>query len=884
MGNTIQLVLEVDDRGSAKVAKFSSGLTDQVRKASGGVEQAAGAVGKVRAQCEGLTGIVQRLAAGFAAWKIGDFIKDSTLLSARVETLGVVMERVGANALYSKQEVDGYAAGIKQLGITTEESRQTVVRMIQAHLDLGKASELARVAQDAAVIGNQNSSEALQGLLNGITTLQPEVLRTYGIIVNFEQEYAKFAAAAGRTVESLGAQEKQQIALNAVLGAGAGIAGTYSAAMSTVGKELTSLPRLVAEVEEKVGDLFKPALTVLVHEFSASLKEAGIYLDEAGEPSQRLKELSADLATAVKDGAESVISFAKGVRDLVGVVGPAVPEIAKLLVVGMIADKVITLTRNLGGLRAALLANKELLVFVAAFATADYFERWASGTMKVERETEEARGALQRLQKTLREAQEEERKKSQFEEEANRKFLEDLRGAVEKQNALEAEQERKHNELAKKQAEEDKKYLKSWEDVRETIGRTAYQQQQAALDKEYGAYQRVVEDKTSLERWFTEQKALLAGKESLRIAEEDKQALDTRLQKYQKFYDSVQGLIEKNSETERKHVEKLNALYQQKMDLQRSTAEMVAKLQAPYAPVVSDKERYESQKSGLTDQYLAAMRLEGQEQVAALEQYKQGLAAFAQSWSGGVNESMQTLFGGVQTSITVTGQSVMQSVVSDIEMATQAQQRAIAGMTEEEQKQLTATQAWGKGVAASAREAAAEITKVGGVIAQLEEQIAKMQKVISITGEDHASSVVQQIKNELDALHDKTVTITTYQRTINTDSLDGSAKVTIYDGASGNEISGSSIFPYSQLNLDAGWSPEPKALGTGYIPKTDLYLLHKGEAVTPAAQAGRQLGGVTIAGDLVIQVPAGAAPQRPEDWRLITRQYIIPELQKAGKA
>ncbi len=47
---------------------------------------------------------------------------------------------------------------MKALGITTQESSGIVTRFIQNQLSLADATKLARVAQDAAVIANQNSS------------------------------------------------------------------------------------------------------------------------------------------------------------------------------------------------------------------------------------------------------------------------------------------------------------------------------------------------------------------------------------------------------------------------------------------------------------------------------------------------------------------------------------------------------------------------------------------------------------------------------------------------------------------------------------------------------------------------------------------------------
>ena len=63
---------------------------------------------------------------------------DQAALAARVETLGVVLNVVGRNAGYSAVQMQGYADGVRKMGITTQESLLSVTRMAQAHMDLSK--------------------------------------------------------------------------------------------------------------------------------------------------------------------------------------------------------------------------------------------------------------------------------------------------------------------------------------------------------------------------------------------------------------------------------------------------------------------------------------------------------------------------------------------------------------------------------------------------------------------------------------------------------------------------------------------------------------------------------------------------------------------------
>jgi len=263
MANEVRIVINAD--GSAAIAGFKS-TSDSFRRFESDTGGIIGSLKKYWLELGAtITGVI-------SLYKGLDLVQDSAKLAARVETLGVVMNQIGKNAGYSKAELEAYAEGVRKMGITTQEANQTVIRMMQAHLDLTKSQELARVAQDAAVIGNINSSEALQRLMHGIVTLQPEILRTVGITVEFESAYRQFASSVGRTADSLTSQEKQQIALNLVLERGKDIAGSYEAAMGTVGKLMTSLPRFIEEVKLKFGELFQPAPGIIIEGFVDKLK------------------------------------------------------------------------------------------------------------------------------------------------------------------------------------------------------------------------------------------------------------------------------------------------------------------------------------------------------------------------------------------------------------------------------------------------------------------------------------------------------------------------------------------------------------------------------------------------------------------------------------
>jgi len=202
---------------------------------------------------------------------IKDLISESALLAARVETLGVVVNIIGNNLGYSSDQMTGFVDNVKKMGITTQEAEQSISRMASAQMDLTKAGNLARIAQDAAVIGNINSSEAFGRMVYAIQSGQPEMLRTLGLNISFEQSYAKLASQLHKTAEELTQGEKTQARMNATLEYGPRIAGAYEAAMGTVGKQILSLARYTEEAKKGFGELFTPLLSDIVTAWTGSL-------------------------------------------------------------------------------------------------------------------------------------------------------------------------------------------------------------------------------------------------------------------------------------------------------------------------------------------------------------------------------------------------------------------------------------------------------------------------------------------------------------------------------------------------------------------------------------------------------------------------------------
>ncbi|OEZ91455.1 hypothetical protein [Duganella phyllosphaerae] len=286
--------LGVTKETEALIAKMKQ-FEDAAKAAGEAAKAAAAAKREQERSALTLSSALGLLVKGYAALKVAEYIKESALLAARYETLGVVVEVVGRNAGYTKTQMDTATDAIARQGITMVESRESATKLVQAHVDLKNATVLARIAQDAAVIGHLNSSDAFDRLVNGISRGNVLILRNIGINVNLQTAYREMADELGKTTKELTENERGQARLNAVIERGADIAGTYEAAMGTAGKQITSMQRYVTDLKTVVGEAFLEVLTVSVMALTDHLKDANKEVSELST-NQQLHEWGRTLA------------------------------------------------------------------------------------------------------------------------------------------------------------------------------------------------------------------------------------------------------------------------------------------------------------------------------------------------------------------------------------------------------------------------------------------------------------------------------------------------------------------------------------------------------------------------------------------------------------
>lgn len=297
-----------------------------IDQASANLKTVGGSLGSLGKDANAAAQSLQPLGVGLAALSAtgGALIGTAAMTAARVQVLGTVLETVGGNADYSAGELAVFEASLMEAGITAGASRQGLIQMMQAEIDLTSATDLARLAQDAAVIAQINSSEAYERLITGIQRGQPILLRTMGITVDFQGAYKKMAAQLNITVAELSASEKMQARVNEVMKAGGAIAGVYEDAMGDVGKKMGSLKGDFQDAANVLGQAYLPAMEAGVD----ATRDALAWFTELDVGTQKNIATFLGLGTAVTGAAGGLILLIPKIVALHGALVAAGPALA----------------------------------------------------------------------------------------------------------------------------------------------------------------------------------------------------------------------------------------------------------------------------------------------------------------------------------------------------------------------------------------------------------------------------------------------------------------------------------------------------------------------------------------------------------------------------
>lgn len=266
-----------DDTGEffARFDKFAENYRQKAAQAfdasTTGADHSAAAIGVLTGVVTGLTTKLVEL--GLQVLKtFPEFIKQSTELAARVDTLSINVYRIGERMGHTQEQTDGVVDSLKDLGITTQGAYNSLLLLSRANIDWSEATTLARVAQDSAVIAGINSTEAFERLARGIQKMEPELLDELGITLRRTEAYERYAQQMGLNAKQLTDVQQKQAILNEIYRQSGVVAGSYEASLETAGKRAASLARHVEELQLAIGAAFQPVYKAKIDAMTEALK------------------------------------------------------------------------------------------------------------------------------------------------------------------------------------------------------------------------------------------------------------------------------------------------------------------------------------------------------------------------------------------------------------------------------------------------------------------------------------------------------------------------------------------------------------------------------------------------------------------------------------
>ena len=214
---------------------------------------------------KGILGMSVAVTAAGAAMK--GLAVSATVLYARTAVLNTVLITVGRNAGYTATKIVDIRNSVVKLGITTQDASQAIIKLAQNEVKLADAVNLAKSAQDLAVISGENSSEAYSTLIDSIGSLSPMLLRQYGLTKTLTDIEEMYARKLNKSATALTEIEIKQAMVNYILLEGRKAAGNYIAAMDDAGKQVASFTRLLNEIYNEIGKeglkVYQPVITLI---------------------------------------------------------------------------------------------------------------------------------------------------------------------------------------------------------------------------------------------------------------------------------------------------------------------------------------------------------------------------------------------------------------------------------------------------------------------------------------------------------------------------------------------------------------------------------------------------------------------------------------------
>lgn len=297
------------------LGNITSGLSD-LGSAFGGVGSAAKLGGGALLAFAGTaTGIVVAVAAALSVVKALQFgfaqLRSAIQLAVGHQAVETSFKVLAQNMGISSEEADNFRKSLERYNIAGASATKIMQNLLNAQLPLDDSTKsLIDVAQRYAVIAGTDTPTAINTITTAISTLNPELLRQFGIVQTLPQIYDAYANKLGVSADALSTVQQRQAILNNVISSGTRLQGVQNAAQFDSARGMQILKSNIDNFKAALGRVALPTFTGLLQVLIPISRQLG---GDTTNLSQKMDILGQRLASVVVPAFQRFISFVKSI-------------------------------------------------------------------------------------------------------------------------------------------------------------------------------------------------------------------------------------------------------------------------------------------------------------------------------------------------------------------------------------------------------------------------------------------------------------------------------------------------------------------------------------------------------------------------------------------
>lgn len=295
-----------------------AGLSNRANQQVGsGAGQSAVKLGALAGAVAGVTSQLTKMALQ-AAMAFPALISESIQIAAQSQAASVALGVVAEKAGYTAEEINALKQEMIDIGVAEETAVDTLLKLAGAEQDLTKAVDLARVAQNAAAVSGKSDEESITRMTHSIITKNTEMTRDMQLGVDRTKMVKEYTKATGIAAKEIDNRTLVELYLNGVIEAGIKLEGAHTNVLGTAAGTAQSTAQQIRGLKKALGDVFLPAYTLLINEWSGAVADMGVWVENN---KASLTEWAAMLGGTVQvliDATKATLSFIVALHKLTG--------------------------------------------------------------------------------------------------------------------------------------------------------------------------------------------------------------------------------------------------------------------------------------------------------------------------------------------------------------------------------------------------------------------------------------------------------------------------------------------------------------------------------------------------------------------------------------